>query len=84
MCVESQSDISVGEHTYRWPSQVSEEAKQAKAAKAKAARALQAEQRDQAMIALSERRYKLLGKDIRRECMEQQEAHRLAVNCGHM
>jgi hypothetical protein len=45
----------------------SEKAKQAEAAKAKVARALQAEQRDQAMIALSERRYKLLGKDTIRE-----------------
>jgi hypothetical protein len=40
-----------------------EEMKLAKAAKAKAARVLKAEQRDQAMIALSEKRYKLLGED---------------------
>jgi hypothetical protein len=61
-----------------------EEVKLAKAAKAKAARALQAEQRDQAMIALSERRYKLLGEDTIRECLKQQdEARRLAVSCGH-
>jgi hypothetical protein len=62
----------------------SEEAKQAKAAKAKAARVLQAEQRDQAIIALSERRYKLLGEDTIRECLKQQdEARKLGVSCGH-
>ena len=60
-----------------------EEVKLAKAAKAKVARALQAEQRDKAMIALAEKRGKLWGEDIRRECMEQEEARRLAVSCGH-
>jgi hypothetical protein len=60
-----------------------EEVKLAKAAKAKAFRALKAEQRIKAMIALSEKRDELKGKDIERECMEQDEARRLAVSCGH-
>jgi hypothetical protein len=60
-----------------------EEVKFTKAAKAKAARVLKAEQRTKAMVALAEKRGKLEGEEVRRECMEQDEARRLAVKCGH-
>jgi hypothetical protein len=71
--------ISVGEGTSMAKTIV--EAKQTKAAKAKAARVLKAEQRDQAMLALSEKRYKLLGEDAIRECLKQQDKARKAANC---
>jgi hypothetical protein len=74
--------ISVGERTISMTKSI-EEAKIAKAAKAKAVRLLKAEQRVKAMIALSEERGKLFGDDILRECMEQDEARRLAVSCEH-
>jgi hypothetical protein len=74
--------ISVGEHTSMTKSV--EEVKLTKTAKSKDARALQAEERTNAMIALAKKRGKLEGKEVRRECMEQDEARRLAVSCGHM
>jgi hypothetical protein len=40
-----------------------------------------AEQRDQAMIALSEKRYKLLGEDTIQECLKQLDEARKAVSC---
>jgi hypothetical protein len=51
--------------------------------KAKATRALKAEQKVKAMIASTKSRDELKGEDVRRECIEQDEARRLAVSCGH-
>jgi hypothetical protein len=51
--------------------------------KAKATRALKAEQEFKAMIALAKKRGELEAEEVRRECIEQDEARRLAVSCGH-
>jgi hypothetical protein len=51
--------------------------------KAKATRALKAEQKVRTTIALAKKRGELGAEEVRRECIEQDEARRLAISCGH-